>query len=464
MELQPVNLIGGYYAGDNLPWSSQDVLNWIPEQAQEAGTQTPMRLRSAPGLVEFAQLSGPIRGMRDVEGRLLVVAGNTLYQVSTSGVPTVRGEIPGVGLVQMAHNQVTGGNELLIATGSAGYVYNTVSTALSRITDPGYPGSVAVSYIDSYLAQVEPFGRFWFHSDLADAMAYNTLDRYESEVSPDRIVTLATNQSEVVIFSERTIEFFDNTGAAQGTFASKRISIQKGIGGRHTVAALDNSLMWLGNDGVVYRLDGYQAVPISNRAIERAIAANDASQAFAFAYEDQGHKVYYLTFQDGMTWGYDATTGIWHRRASYGMDRWRLNALVFSNTQWIGGDYTNGKLWRVDWDAASEGEAPMVRQCVSGVMQANQNKVLIPYAELLVNAGRAPLDASDHKLTLTYSNDGGYNWSNLRERSIGAQGEYPRRVRFSRLGAMRNRIWKITTASPVPTNLAGAVVYLEGAS
>ena len=389
MRLSPANLLGGSYADESLPWSAQDTVNWIPEVAQAPGTRTPAKLRSAPGLKPFVNIGdGVIRGLHNVEGQLFVVSGNQLYRISNTGVAIPIGAIPGVGRVSMAHNQRSGGNELIVVNGSAGYVYNTVTTIFQRITDPGYPGAVVADYVDSYLVQVEPQGRYWFHSNLADALDYNTLDRYESEGSPDRIVTLAVNQLEVVVFNETTTEFFSNVGAAQGTFQSKRIVIDYGCAGRDTVAKLDNSLFWLDNTGRICRLNGYQALPISTVPIEQAIAGKNWSGAFASVYESQGHKVYYITFPDGQTFGYDVVTQLWHRRESFELNRWRVNALEYWNRKWVAGDFQGGKLYEVDWDYMLEADQPIVAQRVSPVTHANQNEVVIPYAELIFDTGQ----------------------------------------------------------------------------
>mgnify|MGYP000217727337 CR=1 FL=1 len=36
--------------------------------------------------------------------------------------------------------------EVIVVNGSSGYVYNTVTQALTQITDPGYPGKLALQY------------------------------------------------------------------------------------------------------------------------------------------------------------------------------------------------------------------------------------------------------------------------------------------------------------------------------
>ena len=341
-------------------------------------------------------MSGPVRGMHDVEGKLFVVSGTQLYQINNRGVAIPRGTIPGTGRVSMGHNQITGGNQLLVVNGSSGYVYNTVTEAFTRVVDASYPGASIVEFIDGFLMQLEPFGRFLLFSDLADALAYNALDRFEAETAPDLTVGLAILHQEVWALGERTIDVFENTGAAQGTFRNKGVSISRGCGARWSTAVIDNGLAWLGNDGVVYHARGYDPVRISTRAIEVALSEcspADLKNAFAMVWEDRGHAVYYLTVPNGPTFGYDFSVGLWHRRATYDpvrdiSGRWRLNELVRSNGRWIGGDYRTGKLYTLDWDYMMEGDTdPLVRERVSAPASNNQARFTVDEVELIFDTG-----------------------------------------------------------------------------
>lgn len=67
---------------------------------------------------------------------------------------------------------------------------------------------------------------------------------------------------------------------------------------------------------------------------------------------------------------------------------------------------------------------------------------------------------TDRKVTLEYSDDGGHTWSNVRERSLGQQGEYQKRVRFNRLGKFRSRIWRVRVSSPIRVDFLGGVAQL----
>jgi hypothetical protein len=388
-----VDLIGGFYKDDTLPWGAQDTVNWLPVMAEVGGTLTPKYLKTPPGLKPYIQVgAGPIRGIHDLEGGRFVVSGQTLCRINPNGTVDPLGTIPGIGRVQMTHNQFQTGNQLLVENGQGGggYVFTTSTGTFAKITDEGYPGSISSDYLDSYLLGVEPLGRFWFHSNLADATDYNTLDRYEAEASPDRIVGLAVSQFEVVVFGERTIEFFYNAGGTTGTFQNRRQTITRGCSSRHTIAKLDNTLFWLGDDGVVYRMNGYSAIPVSTGPMARAFANLNWAEAFAFTWEDEGFKVYYLTFPDGQTWGYDVVSGLWTRRESYGLDRWRLANTVKWGRNWYGGDFQSGRLWELKWGYVLEGDNEFISRRVSPVMSNNQSLIGVNKAELIFDTGQGP--------------------------------------------------------------------------
>lgn len=387
---QAFPVVGGSYADDTVPWSCQDTVNWLPVRAERPGGRSPDMLRTPPGLSLFAICGeGPIRGARNVEGRLFVVSGDTLYQVAADGTPTALGTIPGVGRCSLAHNQIEGGNEVAIGNGASGYVWNTVTETFAQITDDGFPGFLSVDFLDGYLTGIEPARRYAFHSDLAAALSYTTLDRAEAEAQPDRLMAQIVDHREWWLLGERTIEIFVNTGQSTGTFQrAGNTVIEVGCGATHSVAKLDNSVFWLGHDGIVYRANGYSPQRISTHAIEQQIRRCRRSGAFATVWEDSGHKVYYLTFPDGHTWGYDVASGEWHRKESFGLDRWRLNTLTYWNGAWIGGDYASGKLYEVVWGVCDEAGAPMVSKRVTGVLHDQQNPITIDGVEFVFDTGK----------------------------------------------------------------------------
>lgn len=457
MSWKPAPIIGGAYSDDAKAWSCQDTVNYIPVMAERPGGRSPVMLRGAPGMRTFCDTGSgkPIRGARNVEGLLLVVTGTTLYRVYPNGAAEPLGTIPGVGRVSMSHNQITGGNQVAIANGQGGYVYNTVDGTLAQITDEGFPGAISFDFIDGYITGIEPARRFAFHSKLAAATDYNTLDRYEAEGSPDKLVGQMVDHREWWLFSERTIEPFVNTGAATGTFQrASNTMIEVGCASGAAIAQMDSSVFWVGNDGIVYRANGYTPQRISTHAIEQALARCNLSQCFAQTFEDRGHKIYYLTCPDGQTWGYDAATGEWHRRQSEGLTRWRVNTLTKWNGGWIAGDYANGKLYWLDWNEQDEAGAVLERRRITGVLADNQNRVTVDGVALVFDTGLG--GETPMTVDFRYSKDGGHNWSSWRQCSMGSTGDFVKQIEMRRFGQGRQWVFDIRVTDPGKADLMGA--------
>lgn len=376
----PVPVAGDSNADDCAPFSSQDSVNYLYVPAESEGARSAAYMRGLPGCTTFSVTgsNAPIRGSRDVEGKLLAVSGNTLYRIGTGGAASSLGTIPGVGRVSMTHNQVAAGNEVVIGNGQSGYVYDTVADSLVQITDPAFPGFKVCDFVDGYIAGVEPQGKYWFISDLAGALLYNGLDRQEAETQPDDIVTLIVSHRDVLVLGKYTGQFFSNTGAATGTFQNRNgCEMDVGCAGTHLVARCDNSVFFIGHDGIFYRVEGYQPVRKSRHSQEQAWSRSNLSNAFMTVFEDQGHKIVYVTCPDGGTLGYDVSTDKWHRRESFGLDRWRMNTLTHWNGMWMAGDYSNGSLYQLDWNVQSEAGEEMERRRRFAVMHDGGNALTL---------------------------------------------------------------------------------------
>jgi len=462
--LQPVPVVGGAYTDETRPYDQQECVNYLPEFAENTQARSAGILRGVPGLTLFADTGeDAIRGVRNVEGMLFVVAGPTLYEVAADGTKVSRGTITGTDRVSMTHNQQDNGYQLVIVNGPQGFVYNTASHALTEITDPDFKGSIVTDFINSYVTHIEPLRKFWFHSDLANALSYLSTDEYEAESSPDRLVSQVVNHSEVWMFGERTVEIFVNTAAENATFERQSGTvIEQGCAARFSPVILDNTIFWLGNDGIVYRADGYTPIRVSTHAVEQGIAECDWANAIGMAWSDRGHKVYYLTFPDGKTWGYDAATQLWHRRASYELDVWRVQHLVFWNGKWIGGDAFNGKLYALDWSNFTEDGQPLVAMRRTPYAHDGGNRVVMACLELLMDTGFETLDG-DQSVWLRYSDDGGKTYTNYRKKMLGDVHQYGKRIRFLRLGSFRNRVFEIMVSSNVKRDLISASVQMEAA-
>lgn len=388
MRWRSLPVVGGAYSDETKAWSVQDCVNFLPTPSEQQGTKSPSILRCVPGLVPFSD-TGELacRGLHVVQGSLYGVFGDNLYAIDSSGVATSKGSIGGVGRVQMAHNQIALGSQLVISASTGlTYVYNTVDDTLVHVTDEGFPGAIQLAFLDGYIIGVDPSRHFVFHSQISDALSYNSLDHFQAEALPDLIQGIAVTGGQLWVFGDRSIQPFRNRGSA-GFVPSSAALLRVGCANGNTIAEVGGTLAWLADDGTVRIANGYQAQRISTRPLEQAISGNDWSQAFAFGWEDRGHAVYYLTMLDGQTWGYDLASGQWHRRQSYGLDKWRVNDLAFAYGDWFGGDYVSGNLYRLDWSVAHENGQTLERRRTMGYIADDGNRIIVNGFRLDVETG-----------------------------------------------------------------------------
>lgn len=379
----------GSFRDENRPFSMQDMVNLRYQASESEGTRSPEKLQTLPGLKPFVEVdtAGVCRGAHNAEGKLLSVMGRTLYRVSKAGVAIPLGTLPGAGRVQMDHNQISLGNEVMVVNGSAGYTWNSVSDEFARITDDGFPGGSVLRFLSGRMVGIEPQGRFAYNSEPADARSYNTLDRWTSEVTPDRLVSMGVRGEELLLLSVNSGEFFQATANARQPFRTKRISF-RGVGaaGPHCSIEADGNVWWLGSDGVFYALNSYSPIRISDDALEAAISGYTLSNAFAFRWDT----VVYWTFPDGITVGYDFKQRQWHRRLSPGLNRWRVNAMARWNGRWIAGDFQANRLWdcNLEDDYWLEGSDEYITRFSMAVMANDQNPLRLPRLEIVMDRGQ----------------------------------------------------------------------------
>ena len=374
----------GSYSDETRPWSQQDVVNYLPTIAERNGTRSPVLHKTAPGLKAFARIGdGPHRGAHNCEGRRFVVSGRKLYQVDKTGAATELGTIPGTGRVTMAHNQIANGNQVLIGTVDNSYLWDTTTSMLAATG----VALQSVDFLNQRFLGVDQQRRFWRHSALADGTSWNDLDVYSSESSPDRIVGLKVLDGQVYVFNERTIEVFVDQPTETQVY-QRSVVIQRGCISGDSIVRIAGTLFFVGDDYIPYRLDGYTPVPIGTKPITSDLSGTDPRKLFGFGWEDRGYLVYYITAQNGHTWGYDVTNGKWHRRESYGLDRWRINTLVKFEQDWYAGDYASGLMYRLEWGYVYEGCEIMPRKLRTGVLHNQGNRVRIHGFRLFSETGR----------------------------------------------------------------------------
>lgn len=448
------------YTHESLPLSAQRVVNWYAEQApQEA--KSPAILLPSPDLAVFSTVGlGPIRGLHQMAEVLYVVSGQNLFQVDRSGVATDLGSIGlnATGLVTMADN----GTQLVVVNDNDGYVYERVLETLAKITDADFPEVSSVAQLDGYHIYPKLNSDQWILSALRDATSYDALDFATAEGDPDTLLRVHVDHRQVLLMGTRTIEPWYNSGE---TFPFNPVSgafIETGLGAKHAVASLDNTTFWLGNDGIVYRLNGFTPERVSTHAIEQAIAGfSSIGDARAFGYRWKGHAFFVLTFPNEGTFVYDAATGLWHEKETFGQKGWVGCCHVTVYGKEIVGDQDTGAIYTL----TDQPTGSTIRRLATGSpLYAAGDWAFMPAFEAVFESGVGTTTGQgvNPKAMLRWSNDGGRTWSNLLTRDIGKAGEFHKRTVWRRLGRFKERVMEVSVSDPVNSRLMGANAELVG--
>ncbi len=470
--------LGGHYEANSVNSADNWMINLYPEVVPSgSGGKTVGALYKTPGTTLLATVGdGPIRGEWKLGEYLYVVSGNELYRVTTTWTSTLLGNVSGTGPVSMSDN----GTQIFISCNPDAFIYNIVTEVLQQITDPDFPGSGSVGFIDGYFVFNQPGTQQLWNTEINDGTDIDALDYASAEGTPDDIVGLIVDHREIWLFGNLSTEVWYNTGNADNTF--QRIQgafIEHGCASAASIAKMDNSVFWLGTDdnghGILLRANGYTPVRVSDHSFETAIAEMSIiSDAVAYTYQHRGHSFYVISFPTGQqTWVFDAATNLLHRRAyrnvtTGDLERHRSNCHAFFNGKNVVGDYENGKLYSLDPDVFSDAGSPQpwIRRWRALPTGRNNLNRTFHYglelsAEMGVGISGTTDPAVDPEIILRWSDDGGHTWSNGHSATLGRQGAYANRANWHRLGASRDRVYELSSSAAVKIALLGVQLDLS---
>lgn len=473
-----VGFIGPSYTLKSKNIDCQRCVNLYPE-LDELGTgkaREVAALVSTPGLRLLVTAGSGVHrgGWTATNGQYFAVNGNKLFRFDSSFTATEIGTLnSSTGQVSIADN----GTTLFVVDGDDGYIHTLGSSSLSVITDIDWMGATQVVYQDGYFIFLKP-GSQQFYISALNGVDVDALDIASSEGMPDSLVAILSDHRELWLFNERTIEVFYNSGAAD--FPFERITgafVEHGCAAAFSVAKMNNTVYWVGQDdkgaGIIFQAEGYQPQRISTHAIEVAIGGyGDISDAIAWTYQQNGHHFYVLNFPTAQTtWVFDTSTKLWHERTynnQGAQERHRANSHAFAYSKHVVGDYENGNIYELAEDYYSDNAAEIIRLRTSPHICEDLVRIFYNSFQLDVEAGKG-LDGTgqgtDPQIMLQYSDDGGHSWSNERWVSLGKIGERYKRAIWRKLGASRDRVFKIAISDPISVTIMGAEIdIVKGAA
>ena len=417
------------------------------------------------------------RGALLVGASLYAAFSGNVTRYTSAGAATSVGTLAGTAKVFWARNLKSPTPDVVVVDPDNGASVVT-SSSVASYPDPDLPAVNSVCFIDGYFMFTTGDGRC-FASALNDT-AINASTFITSEGKPDGLLR-AVAFTDLYLAGPDSIEVWHNTAEAAPAFPFSRLTvIRKGIIGRYAISGFENGLdegiLFVGSDKIVYALDGYAPRPISTPDVNRAIvdfieAGGDGSTIEMFPYVAGSHRCIVMR-SSAWTWVFDLDNVSWFERVSYLVPNWRATGAVNAFDKWIAGDAATGNLVEISAYARDELGDPLMWTVESAPVTGFPGKMAVAQATfdmaqgVGIATGTDPMQ-TDPSVAISHSDDGGVSWSAPRLRRLGRQSESPGPIKVTRTGATKTqgRRWRLQVSDAVEVELTGGdqSVELRGA-
>jgi hypothetical protein len=426
------------------------------------GGKSQYSINTDPGLLDFSEMTDPLRGIYVLDNNFYVLSGENLYTLSSTGVQTLRGTILGSAPVIWSTNRKAPNNQVTITADTTNYyVENNV---VAEVTDADLPAGVHSNcYLNGMTVYGLNDGRL-FYSDNNETSSIDALHFTEAERSADKGMRVFTNGDEIWYFGAASLEIFHDTGITDARLEPQQnLSQGEGAGtvAKNSVAIVDSSVFWVSDALLVVRGAPYFPQRVSNHAVERdidaAIVAGFNNEIIAFPWTQEGHQFYHLRCPL-WCWVYDTSTSTWHKKENHDGASWRNAFYAFAFNKHLVGDYTSGKVYEYTFDAMDEAGDPLTTKIVSSIVHDFPNGMICDALHVDLQAGVGRAGEADHienpVLLLRTSRDGGMTYGTEYQQPMGKQGKWNTNIRFNRLGYTKGNGMTFEIRSPEPVERA----------
>lgn len=417
------------------------LVNLFHEQAPTAPTGAVLLPRQ--GMQEEYDLGASIRGISRADGvfngDVFAVAGDTLYRSETA-VGTVDDDtFP----VEWAYT-VDG---LFVLSGGIVYQYNGTTLVATDFPDDAPVASICD--IDNFLFAVRlDTGTIYFR--VPGDTTWNPLDFFSAEREPDPAIAVRALADLLYVFGTSSIEPFGLTGDVEEPATRiDGLAISRGCKDKASIAKLDNTLFFVGENNIAYRIDG---VPqrISDHGIEERIEASGT--ASAFSYSNAGHTFYVLKL-DSEILSYDVATGQWHQV------EWPVEMGLYDGSRtWV----TAGTAIHTLRDRTDDNGEVFAR--IFTAIAPTEDVGSCDAIEVQLSPGTALVGDEQPVLLMRWSDDQARTWTDWKEASAGFAGQFRHRIRYRRLGMIDapGRVFEFKMTDPVEIRFSGVEMNPPG--
>lgn len=427
---------------------------------EHAGRQSSRRRVS--GLTNFATSSqtGP-RGLIEISGVLYSAWSGKLYKcTSTGGALTLVGTLAGTTPVQFARNNAATPDQVVVTENGA---FSFTSTGVSSFADADLPQPNSVTSIDGYLVFGIGDGRA-FATDL-NAVTVNSLSFGKAEYKPDSINRVVAYSGILLFCGPQTIEVWTDAGLTPFPFTRATILDGPGLISGFACAGFEDGFggpfVYVGSDCGVWRLNGYTPQKISPPDLDHLIeAVADKTDLDLCVYTSDGQRFISISCDD-WTWEFNLNTQKWHERKSYLLTRWlgRFGYKAFD--KWLVQDNSGGDIHYLNSGDWTENGSPLIARIESGPVLKFPARTQVARADFDFVTGVGSASGSDPSETdpdveISWSDDGGLNWSNPLIRKLGRQSTASRvTVLNTGLSTVQGRRWRLDIPTAPYVGLMG---------
>ena len=394
-----------------------DLVNaYVEPNTQNADNRAPYVLVPTPGRTRRVEFPANVRGLYAKpgvqSGTPFVVAGSSLYSVSSSWSATGLGAIGGGEVVQWAPFRqafgVVGG----------GQIKHYDSGTLSPVTDPDAPanagGLTQAGYrLIAFETGGDAFG--WSKAGL-----YNDWDPNGQAADfdlPDPIIGQEEQGGDLISFNAESIQRWRPTGGIESeAFSPTQSGLQNmGLMGRNLIARINGGLGFVNHKRVPHWLSDGGPVEWSNRALSDAlltISAANRAGGVAFAYPDGDAEFFGLRFE-GLQSGYvrDTSTGLWHERRRYNSSQYDVGFTTAAYDSILCAGPDSPYLWSFDRTVYTDDGDPIVRVMTVKADLPNDMPINSVCLDVRCYDHPASGQGTEPVMMLEYSRDGGRTWS-----------------------------------------------------
>lgn len=370
-------------------------------------------------------------------GALYYVSGETLYENDLS-----LGTVYGLDRIEWAYTV----DALFILSGGDVYQYDG-----STVEATAFPDDAAVSSIaqlsNILFAVRQDTGTIYFR--LPNDTTWNPLDFFSAEREPDPAIGLRSLNDLLYVFGVSSVEMFALTGDAESPVDRvEGASFSRGVKDRDSIVLMDNTLYFVGEDSIAYRVAN---VPerVSDHGIEERLRASGSASGFTYSWD--GHKLWVVQL-DNETLAFDVSGATW-------------TEMVFDDapfpgighydgtTSWVGGDKVYRLVERNDDDGA------LIERIFTSIFPSEE-PVSCDAIEITLSPGTVAVNVEQPIILTRYSDDQGRTWSDWREAYCGFSGQYRKRARLRRLGMVDSpgRVFQHKMTDPVYMRFSGVVL------